>query len=303
MVILILYVDNCLLTGDTLAIESAVNDIKKLFNVTVANKVEEYLGCKIDTSRKGEITIHQPHIYKHLETKFEPYLDLKWKAKKPTMTPSTPNFKLTRVKEGEAVLNTIEQTMYRCGVDILLYLVKHTRPDLANDIRELSKAMDIANYLHWKELLRVVVFALKTKEKGLVLKPNNKAKLNLKIYMDAEFAGDADNRRSIIGRVIYLNDTAVGWNSKAMSGVTLSSTESEYVLMSEGMKDLKFLYMCLRYLKRNVELPMLVFIDNIGAIEMLDLKTGKCRTKHVDTRYHWIREFINNDTVKVKYVK
>ena len=101
------------------------------------------------------------------------------------MMPSTPNFKLTRVKEGEAVLTTIEQTMYRCGVGILLYLVKHTRPDLANAIRELSKAMDIANYLHWKELLRVVVYALKTKQKGLVLKPNNKAKLNLKIYVDA----------------------------------------------------------------------------------------------------------------------
>ena len=170
----------------------------------------------------------------------------------------------------------MEQTLYRCGVGILLYLVKHTRPDLANAIRELSKAMDIGNYVHWKELLKVILFALKTKEKGLVLKPNNSATLQLKIYVDAEFAGDADNRQSIMGRVIYLNNSPVGWNSKAMSGVTLSSTESEYVSMSEGMKDLKFLYMCLKYLKQKVDLPMLVFIDNIGAIEMLDLKTGKC---------------------------
>merc|ERR1711963_1012019 len=103
------------------------------------------------------------------------------------MTPSTPNFKLIRVKEGEGILNAVEQTLYRCGVGILLYLVKHTRPDIANAIRELSKAMDIGNYVHWKELLKVVLFALKTKEKGLVLKPDNKAKLNLKIYVDAEF--------------------------------------------------------------------------------------------------------------------
>ena len=91
---------------------------------------------------------------------------MKWRVKKPAMTPSTPNFRLKRVKEGEAVLNTTEQTMYRCGVGILLYLVKHTRPDLANVIRELSKAMDIGNYVHWKELLKVILFALKTKEKG-----------------------------------------------------------------------------------------------------------------------------------------
>ena len=121
--------------------------------------------------------------------------------------------------------------------------------------------------------------------------------------MDAEFAGDQDNRRSIMGRVIYLNNAPIGWNSKAMSGVTLSSTEAKYVSMSEGLKDLKFIFMCLKYLKLKVNLPMLVLIDNIGAIEMLDLKTNKCRTKHVDTRYHWIREFIDDDIVAVKYVK
>ena len=106
---------------------------------------------------------------------------------------------------------------------------------------------------------------------------NIPATLNLKIYVNAEFVGDAHNRRSIMGRIIYLNDTPIVWNSKAMSSVTLSSTEAEYVSMSEGMKDLKFLYMCLRYLQMRVDLPMLVFIDNIGAIEMLESKNGKCR--------------------------
>ena len=73
--------------------------------------------------------------------------------------------------------------------------------------------------------------------------------------------------------------------------------------MSEGMKDLKFVYMCLKYVKMKVNLPMLVLIDNIGAIEMLDSKTRKCRTKHVDTRYHWIKEFVDDKLVKVSYVK
>ena len=82
-----------------------------------------------------------------------------------------------------------------------------------------------------------------------------------------------------MGRIIYLNGTPIGWNSKSMSSVTLLSTEVEYVSMSEGMKDLKFVYMCLKYLKMKVNLPMLVLIDNIRAIEMLDMKTGKCRTK------------------------
>ena len=116
ILILILYVNDCLLTGDTLAIESGINDIKKMFNVTITKKVEEYLGCRIDMSRKGEITVHQPHIYKHLKDKFQDVLGMKWQEEKKKSTPSTPNFRLMQVKEGEAILSPQEQTLYRCGV-------------------------------------------------------------------------------------------------------------------------------------------------------------------------------------------
>ena len=74
------------------------------------------------------------------------------------------------------------------------------------------------------------MYALKSQEKGILLKPDRKsANLDLKIMVDAEFAGDQDTRKSIMGRVIYLNRTPIGWNSKSMSSVTLSSTEAEYV--------------------------------------------------------------------------
>ena len=61
--------------------------------------------------------------------------------------------------------------------------------------------------------------------------------------------------------------------------------------------------MCLKFLKKKVNVPMTLQFDNIGAIKMFDLKTNKCRTKHVDTRFYLIREFIDNDSIKVKYVK
>ena len=183
-------------------------------------------------------------------------------SKKEMSMPSMPSFKLMRVKEGEGVLSPEEQTLYRCGVGILLYLVKHTKPDLANATRELSKAMDVANYLHWRELLRVIIYALKSQEKGIVLRPDRKSvKLNLKIFVDAEFAEEQDNCRSIMGRIIYLNEAPIGWNSKAMNSVTISSTEAEYISMLEGLKELKFIFMCLKYLKMKVNLPMLAKIN------------------------------------------
>ena len=129
---------------------------------------------------------------------------------------------------------------------------------------------------------------MKSQEKGIVLKPErNQANISLKLVVDAEFAGNKDTRKSIMGRVKN------GWNSKGQRSVMLSSTEAEYVLMSEGMKDLLFIEMCLTYIKIKVDLPMVVLIDNIGAIEMLDSKTGQCKTKHIDTRFHWIKQYVD----------
>ena len=119
-----------------------------MFNVSITKDVEEYLGCRIYMEKKGEITVNQPHIYNHLEEKSQDIINMLWTKKKNMTTPSTPTFKLIRVKEGKSVLSPKEQKMYQCGVAVLLYLVKQTRPDLANTTRKLLKAMDQANYLH-----------------------------------------------------------------------------------------------------------------------------------------------------------
>ena len=78
--------------------------LRKCSMSPLLKKVEEYLGCRIDTSRKGEITVHQPHIYKHLKDNFQDVLEMKWEEEERKATPSTPNFRLMRVKEGEGVL-------------------------------------------------------------------------------------------------------------------------------------------------------------------------------------------------------
>ena len=86
-----------------------------------------------------------------------------------------------------------------------------------------------------------------------------------------------------------------------MTGVTLSSTEAEYVSMSEGVKDLNFIYMCLTYLGFDISLPMKVHIDNIGAIDLLNNQYTKGRTKHMDIRFHWLRDFEEKGFIKVNF--
>jgi hypothetical protein len=85
--------------------------------------------------------------------------------------------------------------------------------------------------------------------------------------------------------------------------VTLSSTEAEYVAISEAIKELKFIYYLLSDLHIKVNLPVVVKTDNIGAIFMSENALTGFRTRHVDTRYHFVREFIEDGFIKIEFIR
>jgi len=188
---------------------------------------------------------------------------------------------------------------------MLLYLVKHSRPDLSNGTWELSKVMDKAAEGHMKELCRVIKYALDTQTIGLKLKPeDNENKLwELKAYSDADFAGDKETRISVTGYVVYFMNVPVCWRSRGQKSVTLSTTEAEYVACSEVVKEVLFILQLLRHLQVKIQLPIHVHVDNIGAIFLAENQNSSDRTKHIDTRYHFLRQYIKYGTVFIEFVR
>ena len=83
---------------------------------------------------------------------------------------------------------------------------------------------------------------------------------------DSDFANDKDTRYSASGYIIYFCGFPVAWKSKSMKSVVLSTTEVEYVAVSEVVKEIKFLYQMLRSMEIKVTLPIKVLVDNVGAI-------------------------------------
>jgi hypothetical protein len=107
-------------------------------------------------------------------------------------------------------------------------------------------------------------------------------------YSDRDWAGNTENRISITGFIIYLLGVPISWRSKGQKGVTHSSSETEYVAMSEAVKEISFVYYHLESLGISVKLPIIVRIDNIGAIFMaVTASSGVC-TRPIDTKYHFI---------------
>jgi hypothetical protein len=188
---------------------------------------------------------------------------------------------------------------------MLLFLVKHSRPDLANPVRELSKCMDGASRAAMKELLRVIKFTLDTKDYGLLIKPKEPDGPNWELVMftDSDHAGDKETRISVTGFILYLCGVAISWKSKGQKSVTLSSSESEFVACSEGAKDIKFVVQVLMSMGIPVKLPVIVRVDNVGAIFMAENVTTSARTRHVDVRYHFVREFVEDGFIKIIFVR
>ena len=111
---------------------------------------------------------------------------------------------------------------------MLLYLIKHSRPDIANPTRELSKVMDGATKAAMKEMKRIIKFVLDTKEWGLKIEPTElMEKWILKLFSDSDFGGDKDQRLSITGFILYLMGVPIAWRSQAQKSVTLLSLEAE----------------------------------------------------------------------------
>jgi hypothetical protein len=158
-----------------------------------------------------------------------------------------------------------------------------------------------------KELKRVIKFVLGTKDFGLKLEPKLvKGRGDLwviVVWSDSDFAGDTDTRISITGYIIFVMGCAVSWKSKAQKSVSLSSSEAEWYALSEAVKEVKFIAQVLVTMDIPVQLPIVVRVDNVGAIFMSESPSATGRTKHVDIRTKFVMQYVEDDFIKIIFAK
>ena len=155
--------------------------------------MDEYVGCSVITNKTGNIVLHQPHLLKKIREEFGKELE-------DVQTPATPArtgdviIKMDSEEKEKAGLNRWQQTRYQSGVGMLLYLVKFSRPDIANPVRELTKSMDCANEAHYKSLLWALKYVLTMSQLGIEYNSGSTVNLNGKwkivAYCDSDFDGD-----------------------------------------------------------------------------------------------------------------
>ena len=120
---------------------------------------------------------------------------------------------------------------------------------------------------------------------------------------DSDFANDKDTRYSVYGYIIYFCGVPVAWKSKSMTSVVLSTTAAEYVVVSEVVKEIMFMYQMLRSMEIKVPLPIKVQVDNVGAIWLANNSSVSERTKHVDLRAQFVKDTIKDQVIEINFVK
>lgn len=219
-------------------------------------------------------------------------------------TPAVGGSRVQRPTTKEELISDNQQTEFRSGVGSLLYLLKHSRPDLSNSVRELTKVMDGANAAHQKMLYRTIKYVQQTKNRKLMLLPwKNGLHWDLKAYTDSNYARDADTQKGVSGYLIYINGCLVAWRSKGQKSVTLSSTKAEYVGISEVAMEILFIAGVMKFCGMEVTYLIEINVDNIGAIYLSKNATTGNWTKHVDICYHFVQEYVEDGTLKIVFVQ
>ena len=121
-------------------------------------------------------------------------------------------------------------------------------------------------------------------------------------FSDADYAGDIETRRSTTGYVFYLANGAVSWSSQRQKLVTLSTNEAEYLAASVATRELVWLRKLLKDIGCPCAEETTLFVDNQSTIQLVKNPVYHKRTKHIDIRYHFVREKIESKDALVEYV-
>ena len=291
-VIALTYVDDVLFFSKTDSnIDGKIKVLQdKGYKMTVEDDVYAFLGVEIHRQEDGSIEMkHQGLIDKVLLT-----CGMKNCNTKATPCNSDP---LGTDVNGVPVTGKFE---YASAVGMLMYLCSNTRPDIQYAVHQCARFSHFPKKSHEDAILRICRYLQGTKNRGLRFKPDEQLKLDC--YCDADFAGlyNVENKqdpvcvKSRTGYCLTLGNCPVIWVSKLQTEIALSTTEAEYIALSQSMRDLipmrRLLQEAGTALALSFSQPAIlhstVFEDNNGALTVATSPRISPRTKHIAVKYH-----------------
>ncbi|XP_074579105.1 secreted RxLR effector protein 161-like [Curcuma longa] len=213
---------------------------------------------------------------------------------KPVPTPVIENIKLSKDETGKSM----NITTYKSLIGSLRYLVA-TRPDISFGDGVLSRFMEKPKESHWAAAKRILRYVKGTINDG-ILYFSNKI-MELVGYTDSDWARDVKTRKSTSGYAFHLGSAIFSWSSKKQQVVALSTTEVEYIAVTNCATQAIWLRKILDFLQHKQDDSTIIFCDNKSTIALSKNPVFHGRSKHIDIKYHKIREWVAEKQINIEY--
>jgi hypothetical protein len=290
LVLWVSWIDDCLVLGNKAGMQTAKEQMMMRFDCDEVGNMDEYVGCKLERNwDEGWIKFTQPVLLQSFHDEF----DLP-DEKSPT-TPAEPGQILMRCEEKDG-MSAEKQGSYRSGVGKLLHMMRWSRPEILNAVRELSKNMKVASEAHLKAMHRTMKYCLATPNRGLLLKPNGKwngdptYEFVIGGRSDANYATDPATRRSVTGNSVFLEGAPVVMKCNGQKSVTLSTAESELASGTSCAQEMLYVMRVMESLGLKVKKPMILEMDSKAAVDLANNWSVGGRTRHVEVKQYFLRE-------------
>ena len=299
LALVVVYCDDCIITG----VQSAVTMIKKgisaIVKISDLGKLKRHLGVDYEfgTDEDGDYILSNMTDYvQSIVRDYEEYMESEIREF------ATPGASVTPPLRSTAEDEIINMETFRSFVGRILFACGKTEPIISNACRELTSHLTAPNEEHWKALTHLIGYLKTGSFQGIKLRMPSDSRVVA--YVDADYASDRNDRKSISGYLVTIGGCLVSWQSKKQTGVTLSSTESEFVAMSMVATEIKFIVSLLTEIGNGPPmLPSVLREDNTGAIFMAKNTAIGSRTKHVDVRYRFVNDMVLANELSVEHIR
>lgn len=292
--IIALYVDDILLacTSEE-TMENILENLKEQIDIVDRGLVSYYLGMEIiRNDPRGEIEVHQKRFVEELL--------MQWNMQdcKPAKTPFAAGNILSKCDVDECK-DMMDVKKYQSLIGSLMYLATISRPDIAHTVSRLAQFNCHPHMEHFVAAKHVLRY-LKSRNISLMYKKDQ----GLVCYSDADWGSDGFDRKSYSGYVLFFAGGPVSWESKKQNIVALSSMEAEYIAMCQAAKEISFYRSLLNELgfANLLKEPTVLCCDNQGAQYLTKNHMAMKRSKHIDIRYHYIKDKYNANEISLTYV-
>ncbi|CAM8916160.1 unnamed protein product [Rhodiola kirilowii] len=283
-----IYVDDIVFeSSNQKLVDTFVKQMQNKFKMSMVGEMCYFLGLQVKQRMDG-IFICQSKYARNLIKKF----DLEKVIHK--RTPAATHVKVTKDDAGTKV----DQTLYRSMIGSLLYLTA-SRPDIAHAVGVCARYQANPKESHLMNKKRIIRYVCGTADYGLwYTKDTNSC---LVWYCDADWAGNAEDRKSTSGGCFFLGNNLVSWFSKKQNSISLSTAEAEYIAAGSSCTQMLWMKQMLEEYEVKQDV-MTLYCGNMSAISISKNPVQHSRTKHIDIRHHFIRELVKKKIITLTHV-